>query len=282
MAKRRRKRDDRKLSKHERRRRSESRSRTRSDDDEDYEPSQTRRLEAARARTRRNDITVISIAVIFIFSIIGGYFIYYTYFQSDNGDETGGNPTPSSNLYKVPSFSKSDPNNPVAILEVQGYGVVVIELYQFIAPRTVDNFMTYARSGFYDGLIFHRVIDGFMIQGGGFNTDLSKKETPFPPLRLEVDPSLRHVDGAIAMARTSDPNSATSQFFIDDGPQPDLEPGGVDQYGYAVFGQVVSGLDIVRDISAVNTGIEKTPEGQDMQDVPVNDVIIKRIYEYLA
>ena len=117
--------------------------------------------------------------------------------------------------------------------------------------------------GFYDGLIFHRVIDGFMIQGGAFTPDMTQRTATYPPIDLEINPNLRHIDGAISMARTSDPNSATSQFFICDGPQPSLDD------SYAVFGQVVSGMDIVRAISAVST---TTSGGH--ADVPASDVII--------
>ena len=160
--------------------------------------------------------------------------------------------------------------NPVAIIDTTK-GIIKVELYQDLTPITVENFINYANDGFYDGLVFHRVIDGFMIQGGGFYPDGTRKEID-DPIDLEINPEALHVDGAIAMARTSDPNSATSQFFIDDGAQPQLEPGGVDPNGYAVFGVVIEGLDVVHSISGVQTTIK-----YNMQDWPVEDVVINSI-----
>ncbi|MCK5559580.1 MAG: peptidylprolyl isomerase [Thermoplasmata archaeon] len=249
----------------------------------------SRRLERERARTKRNDLLVVAVSVIFIVAILGGYFVYDNYLKPEGSDENGGepnpnpNPNPNGNLYKVPDFTLSDQANSVIVLEVKDYGAIVIEVYRTKqVPLTVDNFLEYVHRGFYDGLIFHRVIDDFMIQGGGFYPDLTEKERPPEkgPIPLEIDPSLKHVDGAIAMARMGDPNSATNQFFIDDGPQPSLEPGGVDQYGYAVFGQVVAGMEHVRAISGVAFQTEKTPTGADFENVPLKDVIINKMYEY--
>jgi len=122
---------------------------------------------------------------------------------------------------------------------------------------------------FYNNQIFHRVIDDFMIQTGGFDTDLNEKQPPFPPIPLQIADELRHVDGAVAMARTNVPDSATSQFYICDGPQSGLDG------SYAVFGQVIAGMGIVRDISKVDVHEEKGYE-----NVPVKDVIINRAYLY--
>ena len=158
----------------------------------------------------------------------------------------------------------------IAIIETSE-GTIKVDLYEDKTPNTVQNFINYAEEGFYDGLVFHRVIDGFMIQGGGFNPDGNRKETD-DPINLEIHPDATHVDGAIAMARTNDPNSATSQFFINDGAQPNLEPGGADPNGYAVFGVVIDGMDVVRAISSVET---TTKYG--MQDWPVEDVIINSV-----
>ena len=140
---------------------------------------------------------------------------------------------------------------------------IVIELSKEYAPVTCANFEKYVEDGFFDGLIFHRVIDGFMIQGGAFTPDMTQKTATYAPINLEISPNLRHIDGAISMARTSDPNSATSQFFICDGPQANLDD------SYAVFGQVISGMDIVREISSVSTTYDSGHS-----DVPVKDVII--------
>ena len=158
----------------------------------------------------------------------------------------------------------------IAIIETSE-GTIKVDLYEDKTPNTVQNFINYAEEDFYDGLVFHRVIDGFMIQGGGFYPDGTQKETN-DAINLEIHPDARHVDGAIAMARTSDPNSATSQFFINDGAQSQLEPGGVDPNGYAVFGVVIDGMDIVRLIS----GVETTSK-YGMQNWPVEDVIITNV-----
>jgi len=160
---------------------------------------------------------------------------------------------------------------PLAIINTSK-GTIIAELYIDKVVKTVGNFIDLANDGFYNNTVFHRIIDDFMIQGGGFNTDGSYKESPYGPIDLDIHPDLHHVDGAIAMARTSDPNSATSQFFIDDGAQPQLEPGGVDEYGYAVFGAVIDGMNVVRKIASVET---TTKNG--MQDWPVDDVIIYSI-----
>ncbi|MFZ6179174.1 peptidylprolyl isomerase [Nannocystis pusilla] len=141
-------------------------------------------------------------------------------------------------------------------------GDMVVQLDAVNAPITTANFVHYVETGFYDGTIFHRVIDGFVIQGGGLLPDLSSKPTD-PPIPLEVSPALTHVDGAISMARTNDPNSATSQFYICDGPQDFLDG------QYAAFGVLIEGFDVLAAISAVPTGSEN---GYD--DVPITDVIV--------
>lgn len=140
-------------------------------------------------------------------------------------------------------------------------GVIRVELDAVRAPRTVENWVQYVRDQFFDGTIFHRVIDDFMIQGGGFGPGMQRRATR-PPIALEIHPQLRHIDGAIAMARTSDPNSATAQFYICDGPQNRLDD------GYAPFGRTIEGMDVVRRIAAVATG---------PGDQPVTDVVIRSI-----
>ena len=292
MAKRRRRDDDKKIRKSNRIKHRKS-MRYDTSDDESLEGSTSRERRAPRSRTGRGKDLFVLIGVIIVLAIITSGYIFYTnyydtYFGTENENDGSNNnivPNPNNNVngndnteYPVPSFQLSEDSNPVAIMEIRDYGVVVIELYRNSnAKMTVENFLDYARRGFYNGLIFHRVIDSFMIQGGGFETDMTQKSIPpdMGPIPLEIDSKLKHVDGAVAMARTSDPNSATSQFFIDDGPQPSLEPGGVDQYGYAVFGQVVAGLEIVREISAVPTRSEGAYD-----DVPVVDIIINSVYEY--
>jgi peptidyl-prolyl cis-trans isomerase A (cyclophilin A) len=156
-------------------------------------------------------------------------------------------------------------DNPHVML-VTSLGEMVVKLDAVNAPNTVANFIEYVDAGFYDGTIFHRVIPDFVLQGGGFTPDLMQKPTN-PPIALEISPNLMHVDGAIAMARTDDPDSATSQFYICDGPQPDLDT------KYAVFGVLVSGLEVRDAISVV-----PTQEEAGYTDVPVEDVILEMAY----
>jgi peptidyl-prolyl cis-trans isomerase A (cyclophilin A) len=150
-------------------------------------------------------------------------------------------------------------------------GDIVIELDAAKAPKTVDNFVKYVQAKHYDGLIFHRVIDGFMIQAGGYKADLVEKPTR-PPIELESRSGLSNQRGTIAMARTSVPNSATSQFFINVGDNTMLDqPNARDGEGYAVFGKVVGGMDVVDKIRATPT----RPSGMH-QNLPVTPVIIKQ------
>jgi len=148
-------------------------------------------------------------------------------------------------------------------------GRIVVELRADKAPKTVANFLQYVNEGFYDGTIFHRVIDGFMIQGGGFTPGLSQKPTR-PPIASESTNGLKNVRGAIAMARTSDPNSATAQFFINVVDNNKLDYPSFDGTGYTVFGNVVQGMDVVDKIRVVPVG-QRGPYG----DVPVTAVVIK-------
>ena len=158
----------------------------------------------------------------------------------------------------------------IAVLETNR-GVIEIELDEEAAPRTARNFIRYVEDGFFDGSIFHRVISGFMIQGGGFTSNGTQKDTR-DPIPLESNNGLKNLRGTIAMARTSDPNSATSQFFINLVDNSPLNYGS-GQDGYAVFGRVVSGMDVVDDIASVSTGIRGP-----YSDWPVDDVIIERAY----
>ncbi len=153
-------------------------------------------------------------------------------------------------------------------------GSFVIELYPEKAPKTVENFLQYVRDGFYDGTIFHRVIDGFMIQGGGFTPDFERKETRAPIVN-EADNGLKNTRGTIAMARTMDPHSATAQFFINVKDNPFLDHTGKTPrgWGYAVFGKVVEGMDVVDRIRKVRTG----PGGMFPKDVPQEPVIIEKM-----
>lgn len=153
------------------------------------------------------------------------------------------------------------------------HGVITLELDAEKAPITVENFLQYARDGFYDGTIFHRVINGFMIQGGGMEPGMVQKETR-EPIKNEADNGLSNVLGSIAMARTNDPDSATAQFFINvkDNAFLDHSSPTPQGWGYCVFGQVTEGMDVVDKIKGVATG-----SGGIHQDVPVEDVIIERV-----
>ena len=145
-------------------------------------------------------------------------------------------------------------------------GDIVIELDAAKAPKTVENFLQYVKSGHYDGTIFHRVINNFMIQGGGMKTDMTQKPTR-APIPLESRNGLVNVRGSVAMARTSDPNSASAQFFVNVKDNDFLDAANArDGHGYAVFGKVVSGMDVVDKIKAVPTG---------PGDVPLQPVVIK-------
>ena len=148
-------------------------------------------------------------------------------------------------------------------------GDITLHLHAQEAPDSVSNFLGYIDAGFFDGLIFHRVISGFMIQGGGFTTEMQRKPTR-PPIRNEAANGLKNRRGTIAMPRTSDPDSASSQFFINLVDNPGLDRPSPDGHGYAVFGQVIGGMDVVDQIGAVRTGIRNG-----MKDVPVEPVVIQ-------
>lgn len=166
--------------------------------------------------------------------------------------------------------NKMKENNHPTFLIKTSSGDIKIELDAEKAPKSVANFIDYANSGHYNGTIFHRVIDNFMIQGGGFTTDLSQKPTK-APIAIESDNGLKNKRGTLAMARTSDPNSATSQFFINvkDNEFLDFRGKNSRDYGYTVFGRVVDGMDVVDTIKKVKT----TSKGM-YQDVPVETVEI--------
>lgn len=161
----------------------------------------------------------------------------------------------------------------MAVILHTNKGDIKIELYAGNAPKTVENFLNYVRSGHYDGTIFHRVINGFMIQGGGFEPGMVQKPTN-PPVENEADNGLQNEPYTIAMARTADPHSATCQFFINVANNYFLNFPGQDGWGYAVFGEVVEGKEVVDAIKQVQTGIREMHG-----DVPVEDVIITKAEE---
>lgn len=150
-------------------------------------------------------------------------------------------------------------------------GEIVIELNEEAAPVTVKNFLRYVEEGFFDGTIFHRVIPDFMIQGGGFTADMRQRKT-HAPIVNEGDNGLKNARGTIAMARTGDPDSATSQFFINHKNSEFLDYAGPEKPGYAVFGKVTEGMDVVDAIAAVETARKGS-----YSDVPVKPVVIKSV-----
>lgn len=152
-------------------------------------------------------------------------------------------------------------------------GDILLSLNETKAPKTVENFLNYVNSGFYEGTIFHRVIKGFMIQGGGLTADLSRKKTN-PSIINEADNGYTNRPGTIAMARRGDPNSATSQFFINTGDNQSLnfKSKSAQGWGYCVFGRVISGMEIVKQIEATKTGSKNG-----YRDVPLETIIIEKV-----
>ena len=171
--------------------------------------------------------------------------------------------TLTSNIQAETTMVKMDTNQ----------GTIMLELDADNAPNTVANFLTYAKEGFFDGTIFHRVISNFMIQGGGFTEDMNQKTT-HDPIKNEANNGLKNDNGTIAMARTGDPHSATAQFFINvkDNDFLNFSSETPQGWGYAVFGKVTEGMDIVEKIKATET----TTKGP-YQDVPVEAIIIEKV-----
>ncbi|MBK8070850.1 MAG: peptidyl-prolyl cis-trans isomerase [Ramlibacter sp.] len=163
-------------------------------------------------------------------------------------------------------------SNPQVELHITGYGVITIELDQAKAPLSAANFQSYVASGHYNNTVFHRVISGFMVQGGGFEPGMKQKRSG-TPINNEANNGLKNNKYTVAMARTSDPHSATAQFFINVSDNNFLNhtAPSAQGWGYAVFGKVVSGTDVVDKIEAVRTG-SKAGHG----DVPVQDVVIEK------
>ena len=160
----------------------------------------------------------------------------------------------------------------MAVKLTTNHGDIVIELDADKAPETVKNFLAYVESGHYDNTVFHRVINGFMIQGGGFEPGMKQKATQ-APIKNEANNGLKNETGTIAMARTQDPHSATAQFFINVGDNDFLnfKAENIQGWGYCVFGKVTEGLDVVNKIKGVKTG-----SAGFHQDVPKEDVVIQR------
>jgi cyclophilin family peptidyl-prolyl cis-trans isomerase len=188
--------------------------------------------------------------------------------------------TAKANWIKIENITPMEENftdecqeNRIAEIDTT-YGVITIELYEKRAPITSSNFINLSIAGFYDGILFHRVIDDFVIQTGDPNT---KDNNPYndgsggssQTIPLEIDPELTHVDGAVGMARSSEPDSASSQFYICDGPQHGLDG------DYAVFGVTIDGIDVVRKIAQVDTYGNKRPL---LKDHPIEDVVMYSVF----
>ncbi len=183
--------------------------------------------------------------------------------QKDNSAQNAAQSTPAGDT------SETQGGNPVVIISTSK-GDIKVELFKNEAPVTVENFLSYANDGFYDGTIFHRVIPNFMVQGGGFTPDFAQKPTK-APIKNEANNGLKNDRGTLAMARTQVVDSATSQFFINVVNNDFLNNGARD-FGYAVFGKVIDGMDVVDAIAAVPTS-NKGMHG----DVPTEDVVIESV-----
>jgi cyclophilin family peptidyl-prolyl cis-trans isomerase len=166
------------------------------------------------------------------------------------------------------------PGNPIVDIETS-MGTITVELFKDQAPVSVANFLQYVHDAFYPGTVFHRVVPGYVIQGGGFTAGLAEKDTR-PPIQNEATNGLTNRRGTLAMARTRSLRSATSQFYVNLANNPSLDHTGFspDVFGYAVFGRVIAGMDVVDRIGQVKTG---SRDGMD--DVPIEPVVIRNVSE---
>jgi len=181
----------------------------------------------------------------------------------------------------VPEEHAAGPGNPVVLIETT-MGDIRLELDHLSAPRTVDNFLRYVQTGFYEGTLIHRVIEGFIIQGGGYTSDLNRKTPLYPPVPFEAGAGLRNSRGTVAMARGLSPDSATSQFFINiaDNPGLDFHEMTNPNHAYVVFGRVIGGMDVVDRIGRVHlcqNPADIGPDGVPARTLPVDPVQILRV-----
>ncbi len=202
--------------------------------------------------------------------------------EETSTDPTPAEEAPSEDVAPETEAPVAETMTPKVLIETS-VGNITLELDKEKAPQTVENFLSYTGEGFYDNTVFHRVIEGFMIQGGGFGLmesgKIQQKETK-SPVQNEAKNGLKNARGTIAMARTGDPHSATAQFFINHGDNGNLDYPSFDGWGYAVFGKVIEGLDVVDKIASVSTSTKVlTTKGGDapMQNVPVEAVVIKKV-----
>jgi cyclophilin family peptidyl-prolyl cis-trans isomerase len=191
--------------------------------------------------------------------------------------QSAGTNTVEEPMQAGPSIAAEEPQeqerNTVMILVKTSKGDIKIELDPEKAPKTVENFLGYVEAGHYNGTIFHRVMNGFMIQGGGFDANMEQKPAP-RMVENEASNGLKNVVGSIAMARTPDPHSASAQFFINLSDNAILDYPGQDGWGYCVFGQVVEGMDVVDAIKAVPTGNSGSHQNVPTEPILINEVSV--------
>lgn len=178
-------------------------------------------------------------------------------------------------MFLIITFIAAEEQNVINVEMKTSKGIIKLELYPDKAPETVENFVKYVNDGFFDGLVFHRIIDGFMIQGGGFDQEGNQKQPTYQPVQNEADNGLSNLTGTIAMARTNFPHSATSQFFINVNDNTFLDHKDKGQgWGYCVFGKVTDGMDVVNEIKSTPTHFH--PQ-KGMKDWPAEDVVIEEV-----
>ena len=161
-------------------------------------------------------------------------------------------------------------SNPVVLVDTTK-GEFLVELFADKAPQTVANFLSYVDANFYVGTLFHRVVKGFMIQGGGLDNMMREKPTQSPVVN-EATNGLKNLEGTVAMARTADPHSASAQFFINTVDNPDLDHQGEDEFGYCVFGQVIDGMDVVKKIEKVRVKPQGAHDHAPADQVSINSI----------
>lgn len=198
---------------------------------------------------KNKSLVLVGIVVIFIIIIVGVWWVLAT------GSNDNGNTEPQG--------------NPIAVFDTSK-GVFKVELFQDKLPKTCNNFIKLVNDGFYDGMIFYRIMDDFMIQAGRYLADGSEKSSPYGNIDFETDPTVRHVDGAISMASTGAGVGGSAEFFICDEPQPLLDD------KYAVFGVVFEGMDVVRDIAdEPQDGSNPAGGGKPYTDIVINSITIE-------
>ncbi len=250
---------------------------------------ETKETIARNTGSKSGKFMVMAVVLILLAAGIGSaaYFMVNTGHSSagiDYGNEGGSMESPSGDDSGSGGES-SQLSNPVALIRVRSDdgsidGVIKVELYRDKAPITVDNFIKYANDGFYNGLVFHRIVENFVAQGGGYyyghDGILTYKNATYPPIKNEANNGLSNVEGTIAMARTSDPNSATSQFYFNLKDNTNLDYNS-NNPGYCVFGKVISGWNLVQDMAKIPTHQENAhnPWGDGpMQNVPETHITI--------